>query len=110
MSGSQVVKATTVPVVPAELHGFSLTVGLGPYPPDAPRSHRKAMYAELLPITTHARAVLDRMGRERILAISPLTPQAAEAIRREPQGRLAEIVATQTLRLASGLAKQVETA
>lgn len=106
MTDTQIVKTTSAPVIPAELHGFTATVGLGVYPPDQPASHRKAMYAELVPVSPEARAALASINRERILGISPLTASAAREIARDPGGRLAEEVGTETLAHASRLARR----
>lgn len=106
MTGPQVVKTTSAPVIPAELHGFTVTVGVGVYPPDQPASHRKAMYAELIPVSAKARKALASINRERILGISPLTAHAAREIAQDPGGRLAEEVGTETLAHASRLARR----
>lgn len=107
MSDSEVVKLQIQPTIPAELHGFSVTVGLGPYPPDEPMSHRRAVYAELLPISQKARRALRRMNRERILSMTPLTAEAAEQIALDPGGSMAERASRDTLAEAAKLAAQV---
>lgn len=94
-------------VIPAEMHGFAVRVGIGPYPPDSPNTHRRAMYAELLPISPLAMLRMRRAGHAKILAVSPLTQEAAADIAAEPDGRLAELVGTQTLALASRKARTV---
>lgn len=95
------------PVIPTQVHGFAVTVTVGPYPPDQPGSHRSAVYAELVPVADDKRKAMRRAGKHSIRAISPLTVTAAQAIRAEPNGRLAEVVATQTLRQAEQLARLV---
>jgi hypothetical protein len=106
MADAELIASTTSPIFPAELHGFAVRVGIGPNPPDSPRSHRKAMYAELLPVSARARQVTERLGRDRILAMAPLTMEAAREIASDLDGQLAEQVGTHTLRLAAQLAKQ----
>jgi hypothetical protein len=102
------VRPSAAPVIPGELYGFSVTVAIGPYPIDAPLSHRKAMYAELRPNTDHTRAVFRRLNRDRILGQVPLTMRAGLEIQADPDGRLAEKVGLAALREASKLAKQVD--
>ena len=104
--GAEILKVSSSPVIPAEVHGFAVRVGVGPYPENAPGSHRRAMYAELLPVSLKARTAMAYMGRVRILATTPLTPQAASAIAADPDSRLAEMVATATLANASRLARE----
>ena len=104
--GTQILRVSSADVIPAEVHGFAVRVGLGPYPEDAPLSHRKAMYAELRPLSVKARAALVHKNKERILATTPLTPAAASAVQADPQSRLAELLATETLKNASRLARK----
>lgn len=99
---------TVTPVIPAEVHGFSVQVGLGPYPPDAANSHRKAMYAVLRPNTPKTRKRLRDMNREKLLGIVPLIQGAADAIARDPNGKLAEEVATVAIKVTLPLAKKAE--
>lgn len=98
---------TVEDLIPAEVHGFAVRVGIGPYPPDSPNTHRRAMYAELTPISSLARDRMRRQGRAKILATSPLTQQAAAQVAADPQGKLAEMVGIQTLAQASRLARDV---
>ncbi len=104
--GAEIRRVTCTDVIPAEVHGFAVRVGVGPYPEDAPGSHRRAMYAELLPVSVEARTALAYKGRARILATTPLTPGAALAIEADPSSRLAELLATETLANASRLARK----
>jgi len=97
----------TVPVIPPEVHGFTVKVGVGTYPPGAERSHRRAMYAELRPSSDRTRERLRRMGRERILGMVPLQSDAVRDILAHRDGQLAEMAATDALREASKLARQV---
>jgi hypothetical protein len=107
-TGSEVVKATLTPVIPAELHGFTVTVGIGPYPPGQPQPGREAVYAELLPMSEKARRALKYIGRERILGMVPLTVEAAGECKANPQGQLAEIVARRAVAEASRLARTID--
>ncbi len=104
--GSEVVRVTSTDVIPAEVHGFAVRLGLGPYPPDAPHSHRRALYAELTPISTRAQVAMRHTGKVRILATTPLTPEAAAAVQADPNSQLAERLATETLANASRLARK----
>ena len=95
-------------VIPAEVHGCRVKVGVGPYPPDQPRAWQKAMYAELVPISRKATDAFRHMNRKRVLGMVPLTPEGAEAIGLEPNGRLAEKVALDALREASKLVQGID--
>lgn len=106
MDGSQVVKLTSTDIIPAEVHGFAVRLGIGPYPQDAPRSHRRALYAELTPVSSEARTAMAYKGRARILATTPLTPEAAAAVQAYPNSQLSERLATATLANASRLARR----
>lgn len=106
----EVVKSKLSPVLPAELHGFSVTVGLGVYPADQPASHRRAVYAELWPITAANQEKLRRINRQRILATVPLTAHAAAVIKNDPDGELAEQVGLRAVAEAARLAKTVNDA
>lgn len=101
---------TLQPVLPTELHGFSVKVGVGSYPPDQPHSHRRAMYAELAPVRPEIRERMRRAGKARILAYIPLTIDGARSIESEPNSRLAEAVAKEAIAKASQLARTVENA
>lgn len=107
--GSQVVKVTATPIVPDELHGFSVTVGVGPYPPQQPRPGEHAVYAELIPMTQKALTAMHHIGRQRILGMVPITPEAATDVKAEPGGQLAEMLATQALAAAAQLARPIAT-
>lgn len=104
--GTEILRVSSSPVIPAEVHGFAVRVGIGPYPEDSPRSHRRAVYAELLPVSVEARTAMAYKGRTRILATTPLTPDAAAAVQADPDSRLAELLATETLKNASRLARR----
>lgn len=101
---------SVTPVIPAELHGFSVELRLGPYPADQPLSHRRAMYAVLRPNTDESRRKLHHIGRQEIHGCVPLMPGAAEYIDRHPQSRIAERAATDAVRAAAALARRVEAA
>lgn len=89
-TGSEVLKSLLTPVIPEHVHGFAVRVGIGPYPPDRPRSRQKAVYAELTPVSAHAHAIVSAKGRKRVLGMVPLTPAGAEAMAAEPGGPMAE--------------------
>jgi hypothetical protein len=95
-------------LIPAELHGCRVTVGVGPYPPDGGHTQQKAMYAELVPITPVAQKRLKSMNRKRILGMVPLTTEGAGLIQADPQGPVAEQAATAALFEASKLAKGLD--
>lgn len=109
MAEIEVAKTVSRDVVPAEVHGFSVKVGIGPYPPDQERSHRKAVYAELRPKSRLAFTAMRAKNRERILGMAPLMPAAAREIEADPEGELAEITALDALRQASALARELVT-
>jgi hypothetical protein len=98
--GKALVKLTATPTIPATVDGFAVRIGLGPYPPDAPGSHRRAMYAELTPVDERPRKFLESINRERLLGICPLTVEGALDIELEPDSRLAEAVAREALGVA----------
>jgi hypothetical protein len=98
---------TVEPVIPTELHGFTVKVGLAPYPPDAKNAHRKAIYAELRPTSRKAKRAMRRMNRERILGWVPLTKTGAGVISAHPNGPEAELAARDALQQASKLARQL---
>jgi hypothetical protein len=100
LDGSTVLKLTTKPLIPATVDGFAVTVGLAPYPPDAPGSHRRAIYAVLEPIDERARSLLASLNREKLLGIVPITPEAALDVQLEPGGQLAEVLAREALGVA----------
>lgn len=93
--------------IPQELHGFKVTVGLGPHPPEAERSHRRAMYARLTPASAHAQRIMRRMGRREIVAAVPLTAEGAADCELDPQGRTAEQAALLAVGYAAPLARDV---
>lgn len=97
-------------VIPAEVHGFAVRVGIGPYPADQPRSHRRAVYAELTPISPRTIERMRRAGRERIIGTVPLTAHGARLVTDDPHGRPAELIARRALAEASRLARLVNQA
>jgi hypothetical protein len=103
-----VAEVTVTEVIPAELHGCRVTVGVGPYPPDGGHTVQKAMYAELVPTTVTAQRRLKQMNRQRILGMVPLSPEGAALIESDPQGKEAEHAALVALREASKLAKGID--
>lgn len=104
---AEILKTVSRDVVPAEVHGFAVTVGVGPYPPDARQSHRKALYAELVPASRKAKRRMRAKNRERILGMVPLTPTGAGIITAHPQGPEAEQAALRALVQASRLARDL---
>lgn len=103
--GTEVIKSSMTPVIPAEAQGFGVEVGIGPYPPDKPRSRQRAVYAVLTPVSAHARALMASKNRERVLGMVPLTPAGAQAITADPGGQLAERTGTLALREALRLVR-----
>lgn len=89
-AGADVLKTLLTPVVPEEAQGFAVRVGVGPYPPDKPRSKARAVYAELTPVSAHAKSLLAAKNRARVLGMVPLTEAGAEAMTAEPGGAEAE--------------------
>lgn len=106
-TGSEVVKVTATPIIPTDLHGFTVTVGLGPYPPGDPCPGQHAVYAELIPMTQQALMAMQHIGRQRILGMVPITPEAAADVKADPGGRLAEELATVALGQAAKLAAPI---
>ena len=104
-TGAEVVKTSLTPAIPAEAQGFGVEVGIGPYPPDKPRSRQRAVYAVLTPISAHARALMAAKNRERVLGMVPLTQEGAQAITADPGGQLAERTAVLALREAMRLVR-----
>lgn len=84
-------------VFPAEFQGFSVEFGVGPYPLDSPRSHRRAMYAVCKPRNAHARAVCEFKNRDKVIGMVPLTPEGAAEIEADLSGPLAEKAAKDAL-------------
>jgi hypothetical protein len=105
-TGADVLKTLLTPVIPEEAQGFSVRVGVGPYPPDKPRSRQRAVYAELTPQSAHAKALLAAKNRVRVLGMVPLTAAGAEAMAAEPGGpeaeRASRIALQEALRLVRG--------
>lgn len=105
--GLEVAATRTRDAIPKELHGFRVTVGLGPYPPEAERSHRRAMYARLTPVSRHAQRIMRRMGRQEIVGHVQLTAEGAADCELDPQGPTAEQAALLALAPASRIARDV---
>lgn len=102
----QSVKASRVEI-PTEVHGFEVQIGVGPYPADAPESHRRAVYAILRPCTDHTRAKMRQAGHRFILGQVPLRKDAARIIMGDGNSREAERAMKDALRVAARLAKRV---
>lgn len=105
--GQEVVGTRVRDSIPQELHGFRVTIGLGPYPPESERSHRRAMYARLTPCTPHTERVMRRLGRKEIIGHVPLTAAGAADAQLDPQGETAEQAALLALAPAAKLAHDV---
>lgn len=103
--GSQVLRTLLEPVIPAEAQGFTVRVGIGPYPPGRQRSNQRAVYAELTPASEHARSIMAAKNRHRVLGIVPLTPEGAEQIALAPGSPQAEHASTLALREALRLVR-----
>lgn len=103
--GSEVVRSVLADVIPAEADGFSVKVGIGPYPPNKPRSPQRAVYAVLTPQSAHARGLMAVKNRERVLGMVPLTKRGAAEILAEPAGASAERAASNALREALRLVR-----
>lgn len=96
---------------PTEVHGFTIEMGVGDFPPGANRpTGRFAFYAWLSPATPENRAKMKRAGKANIQAYVEITPLAAKAIREDPMSIVAEKTAVAVLAQASRLAKIVEEA
>lgn len=78
--GAAVLFTKAEDVVPTYWQGFKVTLKLTAYPPDAPRSHRRAVSAILDPVEDHARAICEAMSAARVIASVPITPEAAKVI------------------------------
>lgn len=87
--------------IPKSWRGFEVKVGIGSYPPDAPNSHRKALYCKLLPIEPLARNLCSSQHSDFILAGVPLTPEGRTLIEAAPEGPEAE----EAMKLAFASAK-----
>ena len=105
--GTAVLRVVERDALPQELFGFSVKTYIGPYPADAPRSHRRAVYAELVPVHPDNVERMRRAGRTRILVSIPLTVEAARDIDADPQGKLAEDVGRDAIAHALPLARTV---
>lgn len=97
---SVVLAAAATNTVPEIIFGFVVRTGIGPYPPDAPTSHRKAFYVTLDPVEEQARTLCEKLNRERVLGMTPLTPDGTQEILQNPQGAIAEQTAKDTLAAA----------
>lgn len=104
------IRTASKDAIPKELHGFKVTLGMGPYPYGAEHSHRRAVYAELTPEDPKTRKMMRNAGKEKILGIVPITPEAATELRLAPAGqsKLAEELCTKALEQAILLARKVE--
>lgn len=101
---------STVPHEVTELHGFRVELGIGPYPPDAPLSHRKAIYAWLTPATVENARKMRRQGKTAIQAFAELSQELAKAIEEDPLCIEADAAAAAVLKKAAPLAKLVNEA
>jgi hypothetical protein len=106
-TGADVLKTLLTPVIPDEAQGFAVKVGIGPYPPDRPRSRQRAVYAELTPVSAHARSLMAAKNRARVLGMVPLTAAGAEAMALEPGGAEAERASGIALREALRLVRAI---
>lgn len=93
------------PAIPTELHGFRVELGVGPYPPDQPRSDNRAMYAKLHPVDDKVVERMRHMGRTMVVAALPIDPQLANRILAGDQ-QATEYCGTVALMEASRLAKE----
>jgi hypothetical protein len=85
-SGAGVLLAKAEDVVPKAWNGFRVEIGIGAYPPDAPGSHRKAIYCKLWPIEDVPRAVCANANADYVLGGVPLTPGGLTIITENPNG------------------------
>lgn len=94
--------------LPVELAGFSVEIFAGPYPIDAPHSHRRAVYARLRPLEEHLARRLRWIGRSHILGEAQLDARTARllAANQLPEVEL-EQLALAALRPALKLARKV---
>lgn len=100
----------TPTVEAAEAHGFSIEILIGPYPPQARKSHRRAVYAKLRPIDERIRAAMERVtGKDLILGSAELTADGlATILHGDEQAK--EAIAATALRPALREAKKVHDA
>lgn len=104
--GADLQSITIADVLPTEVHGFSVTFAIGPYPADAPHSHRRALYATLKPQSEKARLALRYVGRDAIEGHVPLTPEGVLDI--EADEKVREHACRMALAPALELARQVD--
>lgn len=104
--GAELQSVTIEGALPTERYGFAIEFKLGPYPIDAPKSQRSAMYVFLTPISQKTQKALEWIGRDRIIGHVPLTQQGALDV--QADDRIKEAVCRMVLGPALGLAKQVE--
>lgn len=107
----EILTPTAGDALPAEIHGFSIEFKLGPYPPDAPESHRRALYTFLRPTTPELAKRLAWSGDDAIVSQAQLEPDTATALAAgtlEETEREALCVAA--LRPAAELARKVAAA
>jgi hypothetical protein len=89
-NGLDILGSSLSDVVPDEVDGFAVKVGIGPFPPDRSVSDRSAVYAELTPRSSRAHALMRSKSRERVLGMVEVTPEAAAEMRADPGGLTAE--------------------
>lgn len=104
-TGADVLKTLLTPVIPEQAEGFDVRVGMGPYPPDKPRSKQRAVYAELTPRSAHAKGLCVAKNRAKVLGMVPLTEAGAAEIAAEPGGSTAERASANALRAAVRLVR-----
>lgn len=96
-------------VIPAELHGFTIEITVGPLKSQSTGERipgRHAVYATLTPSTEANRKKLQRIGRAAIISMAEINTQVATALRASDQ-RVSEAVALDVLAAAAPLAKAV---
>jgi hypothetical protein len=111
-NGTAILRVEEKDVLPQEAFGFTIKTFVARYPLDAPTSHRLAVYAEFTPQTDAIREKLRRRNTKemKILGTAPLTSEAAAEIKRNPQGKTAELAALGAISEAGKFAKIVHDA
>lgn len=107
MTDVQVVEQRVSDVVPEKVFGFDVDIKTGPYPHDAPGSHRKALYCLLTPVDADVFHRMTKAGKREILAVTPLTPRGLAALNADPNSAVSENLVRHALAPAVAQAKVV---
>ena len=102
---SQIVSETVVPAVPDHYFGFSVRQVLGPYPPGVAKSHRRAFYTMLIPVTERGKWIADQGSGGELFVYTELTLEGIEKIKSDEE--FLEHLAEQSFSAARALIHQV---